>query len=403
MTAYRYVAVAPDGRQIKAGSEAQSEEALRTELLLRNLEVRKIRQQHKFSEIELTKQRVKPAEVMHFSRQIAAFVRSGIPLADALEVVEENASNKRWREIVVEMREAIENGVPFSDAVAAHGEVFPPYYLGILRSSEFTGQLDVALEQLAGYMERDLEARQQIKSALTYPSVIGVLSILTVVIMATYVLPKFAGFFDSLDSTLPLPTRMLLAVSDFMKNFWYTVPIAGVLLVILIYLLRKTETGRGIRDRVLLRTPLIKDVVLYAVVERFGRIVGAMVRAGVPVTDAMAAAIQCVHNKVFEKGLQTAQERMMEGEGIAGPLRDIGLFPRAAMQMVRVGEDTGTLDIQLENAAAYYGSELNHKLKRLTSLFEPAVIIFMGAIVGFVAVALVSAMYGVFNGQALGG
>ena len=403
MTAYRYVAVAPDGKQIKAAAEATSEEVLRTELLLRNLEVRKISEQHKFTEIELTKKRVKPAEVMHFSRQIAAFVRSGIPLADALEVVEDNASNKRWRSIVVEMREAIQNGVPFSDAVAAHGEVFPPYYLGILRSSEFTGQLDVALDQLAGYMERDLEARQQIKSALTYPTVIGVMSIVTVAIMATYVLPKFAGFFDSLDSQLPLPTRMLLAISGFMKRFWYAVPLSGVSVGVMIYLLRKTEPGRSIRDKVLLKVPLIREIVLYAVVERFGRIVGAMVRAGVPITDAMAAAIRSVHNKVFEKALQGAQERMMEGEGISAPLRDLDLFPRAAIQMMRVGEDTGTLDIQLENAAAYYGSELNHKLKRLTSLFEPAVIIFMGAIVGFVAVALISAMYGVFQGQELGG
>ncbi|MCZ7535843.1 MAG: type II secretion system F family protein [Acidimicrobiia bacterium] len=149
--------------------------------------------------------------------------------------------------------------------------------------------------------------------------------------------------------------------------------------------------------------PLVKDIVLYAVVERFGRIVGAMVRAGVPITDAMTAAIRCVHNKVFEDALQTAKERMMEGEGISAPLRDIDLFPRAAIQMMRVGEDTGTLDLQLENASAYYGSELKHKLKRLTSLFEPAIIVFMGAIVGFVAVALISAMYGVFNGQELGG
>ena len=403
MTSYRYVATAPDGTQVKAAVEASSEEALRSELLLRNLEVSKVRVQRKFTEIELTKQRVKPTEVMHFSRQIAAFVRSGIPLAEALEVVEDNASSRRWRMILVEMREAIQSGVPFSDAVAAHGEVFPPYYLGILRSSEFTGQLDMALDQLADYMERDLEARQQIKSALTYPAIIAVLSVVTVVVLATYVLPKFAHFFDELDSQLPLPTRMLLAIADFMHSYWYLTPLSAVLFGVLVYLLRKTEPGRAIRDRLLLKTPLIGEIVLYAVVERFGRIVGAMVRAGVPLTDAMAAAIRSVHNKVFEDALRKAQERMLEGEGIAGPLRDMQLFPRAAIQMMRVGEDTGTLDLQLENAAAFYGRELSHKLKRLTSLFEPAVIIFMGIVVGFVAVALISAMYGVFNGQNLGG
>ncbi len=403
MTSYRYVAVAPDGKQIKAAAEAASEEVLRTELLLRNLEVKRIRTQHKFTEIELTKQRVKPADVMHFSRQIAAFVRSGIPLADALEVVEDDATNKRWRAIVVEMREAIQNGVPFSDAVAAHGEVFPPYYLGILRSSEFTGQLDVALEQLAEYMERDLEARRadQVGAHLSDCD-------------------RRALDHDGRDhgNVRPAQVRGLLrqpelgaasADQDAARDLELH---AGVLVfgpdhrgASRVRHLPDAQDGTrpGIRDRALLRMPLVKDIVLYAVVERFGRIVGAMVRAGVPITDAMTAAIRCVHNKVFEDALETAKERMMEGEGISAPLRDIDLFPRAAIQMMRVGEDTGTLDLQLENASTYYGSELKHKLKRLTSLFEPAIIVFMGAIVGFVAVALISAMYGVFNGQELGG
>jgi hypothetical protein len=146
-----------------------------------------------------------------------------------------------------------------------------------------------------------------------------------------------------------------------------------------------------------LRIPLIKDIVLFAVVERVCRIVAAMVKAGVPLPDTISAAIQGTNNKVFERVLVAAQERMLEGEGLAAPITESGLFPRAATQMMRVGEDTGTLDTQLENAAAYYGREVEYKLKKLTSLFEPAVIIFMGVIVGFVAVALISAMYGIFN------
>jgi type IV pilus assembly protein PilC len=152
-----------------------------------------------------------------------------------------------------------------------------------------------------------------------------------------------------------------------------------------------------VRDRLFLRVPLVKDVVLYAVTERVCRIIGAMVKAGVPLPETLNAAIQGSNNKVFEAGLVTARDRMLEGEGLAEPIVDTQLFPRAAGQMMRVGEGTGTLDIQLENAAEYYGRELEYKLKKLTSLFEPAVIIFMGLIVGFVAVALISAMYGVFN------
>ena len=186
-------------------------------------------------------------------------------------------------------------------------------------------------------------------------------------------------------------------MSELSQTFWYVwVPLILLLVGLLVWM-HKSSTGRLLRDRLFLRVPLIKDVVLFAVTERVCRIIGAMVKAGVPLPDTLNAAIQGANNQVFEQGLTTARERMLEGEGLALPIQDTHLFPRAASQMMRVGEETGTLDIQLENAAEYYGQELEYKLKRLTSLFEPAVIIFMGLIVGFVAVALVSAMYGVFN------
>ena len=157
----------------------------------------------------------------------------------------------------------------------------------------------------------------------------------------------------------------------------------------------KGEKGRRARDRMMLRIPLVRDVVQFAVVERLCRILGAMSSAAVPLPDAMTAAMRGANNSVFEDGLQSAQERMLEGEGLAAPVEDTGLFPHAAVQMMRVGEDTGTLDQQLENAADFYARELDYRLKRLTTLFEPAVILFMGIMVGFVAVALVQAMYGI--------
>ena len=397
MPTFKYVAVGPDGRQLKETAEAPSEEVLRNQLLLRNLEVRQLRQRKSFNELELTPQRVPRSEIMHFSRQMAAFVRTGIPITDALEVIEEGSGNKRFKQMLSEMREQINNGVPFSDAVAEHASVFPPYYVGILRSSELTGHLDTSLEQLSGYIERDVEAKSTIKSALVYPLVVLGMSIVTVAILAVYVLPKFTKFFKGLGAKLPLPTRMLLAFSDILQNFWYVWLTLALGCAVFLTWLHKSERGRLLRDRTFLRLPLVKDIVLYAVTERVCRIVAAMVKAGVPLPDTLAAAIQGTNNKVFEAALQGAQERMLEGEGLAQPVIDTQLFPSAATQMMRVGEDTGTLDTQLENAATYYGRELEYKLKKLTSLFEPAVIIFMGVIVGFVAVALISAMYGIFN------
>jgi type IV pilus assembly protein PilC len=275
--------------------------------------------------------------------------------------------------------------------------VFPPYYVGILKSSELTGQLDTALEQLSGYIERDVETKSKVKAALVYPMVVMGMSIVTVAILALYVLPKFTKFFKSLGAKLPLPTRMLLMFSDATQKFWFVWIAMVVGFVVLMIWFHRTEKGRLTRDRMFLRVPLIKDVVMFAVVERVCRIIAAMVKAGVPLPETIAAAIQGTNNKVFEAALLVARERMLEGEGLAAPITDSGLFPKAATQMMRVGEDTGTLDTQLDNAAEYYGREVEYKLKKLTSLFEPAVIIFMGVIVGFVAIALISAMYGIFN------
>lgn len=398
MALFRYVAIAPDGTQVKAAVEAASEETLRNELLLRNFEVQKIKPKRSFTEIEVTKQRVPATEIMHFSRQLAAFVRSGIPIIDALEVVEEGTPNKRFKEIIVEMRESISAGVPLSEAIGEHAAVFPPYYLGILRSAEMTGQLDTALDQLSTYIERDHEAKSRIKSAITYPVIIMMMSIVTVVIMSVWVLPRFTVFFEDMNAELPIATRMLINLSNFSQDFWYLYVGVLALLALAVVLGQKSDSGRVIRDRIFLKLPLIGDIVMYAVVERFCRIVAAMVRAGVPLPEALAASIEGANNKVFERALHEAQERMLEGEGIAEPIADTHLFPKASVQMMRVGENTGTLDQQLDNSAQYYSRELEYKLKKLTSVFEPAVIIFMGVVVGFVAVALVSAMYGVFQG-----
>ncbi|MGZ6997138.1 MAG: type II secretion system F family protein [Acidimicrobiia bacterium] len=399
MTAFKYVAVDPDGRKIRAKADAVNQDSLRNELELRQLDVKKIRKRRSFREIELTPRKVPRSDVMHFSRQVAAFVRAGIPLVDALETVRESASNERLQEILTETAELIQVGVPFSDALDRHRDVFPPYYIGILRSAEITGRLDTVLEQLAGYIERDMEARQKIRSALTYPIVILVMSIITVVILVSYVLPKFTEFFKEFDAELPTVTKVLLDIAAFFEDYWWALALGVVVVVLVIMRVNRTPGGQRWRDRTLLRLPVIGEVVEYNVIERFCRIIASMMHAGVPLPEAMAAAIDGSNNRVYADALANVRDSMLEGEGIARPILATGLFPPAATQMMRVGEETGTLDSQMEAAADFFAKELDYKLARLTALAEPAVIIIMGVIVGFVAIALVSAMYGVFHGS----
>jgi type IV pilus assembly protein PilC len=258
------------------------------------------------------------------------------------------------------------------------------------------------LGQLSQYVERDLEARRTIKSALTYPIIILMMSIGVVGVLVTFVLPRFTTFFKSFGAKLPLPTRILLNIAHFFSStLMYSVSLFVVTATIAVFFFR-SPAGRVFRDRVLLRLPAVGEVVRLAVIERFCRVFGAMIRAGVPLPDAMSAAADSARNVVFVRARENAREEMLRGEGIAGPIRQSGLFPRAAVQMMQVGEDTGTLDNQLETAGDFYEGELAHKVKQLTTMFEPAVIVFMGLVVGFVAIALVSAMYGIFKSSHVG-
>ncbi|HEV7524152.1 MAG TPA: type II secretion system F family protein [Acidimicrobiia bacterium] len=402
MPHFRYTAVAADGSKVKADIDALSENIARDELLVRNLEVQKIKRARKslFS-VEITKKRVKRAEIMNFSRQMAAFVAAGIPLTDGLQVIAKGSTNRRWQEVLGEASDAITQGTQFSDALARNAELFPPYYLGIIKAAEMTGRLDLALVQVSNYLERDLETRSRINQALAYPMVVLGMAGVTVSVLAVWVLPKFADFFSGLGAKLPLTTRIMIGFANLTSTYWYLYLLNFALFAAFMTYLMKSQRGRRIRNRVSLKLPLIKVIVLYSVVERVTRILGAMSRAGVPLPDAMAAAIKGANNSVFETGLQSAQTRMLEGEGLAGPIGDTGLFPEAAIQMMRVGENTGTLDVQLENASDYYSKELEYKLKKLTTLFEPAVILVMGLVVGFVAIALVQAMYGIYSAPTL--
>ncbi len=302
-------------------------------------------------------------------------------------------------EILTEAEELIQVGVPFSEALARHSDVFPPYYLGILRSAEITGRLDTVLDQLSVYIERDMEARQKIRSALTYPIVIFVMSIVTVVILVSYVLPKFTDFFQEFDAELPTVTKVLLDVARFFEDWWWAIGLGLLAIILILVRINRSPGGKLARDRMILRLPVIGEVAQYTVIERFCRIIAAMMQAGVSLPEAMQAAIDGANNGVYAAALGDVRDGMLEGEGMARPIAATGLFPPAVTQMMRVGEETGTLDHQLDSAADYFAKELDYKLARLTALAEPAVIVVMGLIVGFVAVALVSAMYGIFQGS----
>lgn len=397
MPKFNYIAVGPDGAQIKGTEEAETFAALGRLLHDRDLTVKEAREKKSIMQFEITRKKVPRKDLMHFSRQLSAFLKASVPILEAVEVIREEMTNKLFKAALDDIAENVKAGASFSGAAKAHPEVFPPVYLGMLESAEMTGNLDKVLDQLSEYLEREMEARRKVVSALTYPAIIGLMSLGTVAVMSIFVLPRFRDFFQSLDATLPLPTRMLLAASGFVSNQWWIFPLLFMLIAGFALWSARSQKGRAMRNRLVLSIPVIGDLVSHSILERFCRVLSSMSRAGVPIPEALAVSTDGTNNIVWKEKLGTAREAMMRGEGLAHPIAETGLFPAAARQMFRVGEETGTLDVQLETAANYFERELDYKITRFTNMFEPAVIIFMGLVVGFVAIALVTAMYGIFN------
>lgn len=397
MPKYAYVALGSDGHEAKGVEKFDSRGA--AELALYERELRDIRVTEKKSllQLELSGPRIKRTDLMHLSRQMAAFVRAGLPILEAVHTIGAEATNSSVRRVMQDIEDGLRSGERFSDCLDKHPKVFPDFYRGIVRSAELTGELDKVLARLAIYIERDLEARRRIKSATIYPAVILVMSIVTVTVLAWFVLPKFKDFFASLHAKLPLATRMLLAVTDFLTAWWWALGLGVVGVVLIVFGILSTERGRYGKDRLLLAMPVLGETIQYALVERFCRILASMVSAGVSLPEGLRVATDSLRNRVYIRSLNSVRESMLEGEGIAGPLAKTSLFPTTAVQMLRVGENTGTIDTQLETTAQFFETELDYKIKKLTALFEPIVIVVMGLLVGFVAIALVSAMYGVFR------
>ena len=397
LESYRYSALDGNGNTVSGTEKAESASAAHLMLIQRGLQPIDVKEHRSILKFEITKKTVSRKEIMHFSRQLSVFVEAGIPIMEALEIIAEETGDKLLKSVLLNMVLELQAGDTFASAAASHPEAFPRYYVAVLESAELTGTLDSVLLELAKYLETDIEARSAITSALIYPAIVAVMAIAVVIVLATFVLPKFKTFFSSLNAKLPLPTRMLLSISGFISQWWWAIAAVILVAVISFVALRRSTGGRAWLDAVLLKLPVAGSLLQAAIIERVCRVLASLVTAGVDLPRAMAVTADASNNAVYNEGLNHIREQMMEGQGLADPLAETGLFPGAARQMFRVGEETGTLDKQLSTAAAFYHRELEIKVKHFTSLFEPAIIIFMGLIVGFVAVALVSAMYGIYS------
>jgi type IV pilus assembly protein PilC len=340
---------------------------------------------------------IKSEVVMAFSRQLSSFLEAGISVLDGLEIVAQQTASPQMRIVINDVRASIQRGTSFAAAIDAHPDVFPAFYRAMLTSAEYTGDLDSVLQQLSEYLERDIAAKRQVKSALTYPIIVLVVAFAAMIVMSVFVLPKFTGLYSSLGAQLPLPTRMLIGFTNFMTSYWLLViGVIAVFITIAAAILGGTR-GKSRRDTLAMKLPVIGNLFQLISLERFCRVLSSLSTAGVPLPIAIGLSADSTNNTLFKTSMLTVREALVRGGGLYEPMAETGLFPIAARQMIQVGERTGMLGNQLGKAASYYEREVTFTMKKATELFQPAVILLVAAVVGFIAVAQVAAMYSIFG------
>jgi type IV pilus assembly protein PilC len=341
--------------------------------------------------------RVKRVELLLFSRQMATFIRAGVPILEGIRVVRDQAGSRLFRRTLDDVAALLESGEPLSAALARHPKVFSELYIDMVIAAEATGELDVILDQLAKYLERAEVTSRRVRQATLYPTIVLGLAGVVIFVLISFVLPSFVRLFEDFDAELPLPTQVLLAVGAFGER--YGVPFgAGVLIfAVLAYLARNTRPVRWLRMRLALRLPVVGQLVRLGIATRFARTLGILLRAGVPVAQAFQIAIAGTGNDVYRHRLAPVRDALLSGEGIAGPLRESGLFGPLLIQMVKVGEETGTLDRYLEEAANFMDDDLDYRTKQMVTVIEPLMIVGVAIVVGFVALSVVTPMYGILR------
>jgi type IV pilus assembly protein PilC len=394
MQVYRYKALAGDGSYVEGVMQAAHSEDVRAALLARDLRVSTVAASGGgWTDVFKLKRKAKPRDLILFCRQLASFVSVGVPVTTAMRTFAEEAPNKQLRDAYINVVTDLERGVRLSDALAGHPYVFPSILIDMVRSAEETGALDRVLRQAAKHLEREAAARQRIRAAMTYPVIIATLAIVITIGMVVVVLPKFKDLYASLNVPLPGILKGVLSLSTFITNHELALLVGIVLVILGIYIGVNREGGRVFLDGLLLKLPLIAPLIRTATTERFCRTLGDMMRAGVPISQTYAVVLSNVRNRVYRRSLSSVGRALAAGEGLYRPLSETQVFSRAVIQLIRVGEETGTLDTNLLEAADMHEEELDYRIKRMTGILEPALIVFVGLLVGFVAITMVTSIY----------
>ena len=399
---YKYVAYTKGGERVRgvldAPSEAAAEEALwRLEYIIINL--KQARPRADLTTLMPSFFGIKSRDIIVFSRQLATLIESGITILSGLQMLAEEASSKPLKRALQVISEDVQQGETLSDSLRKQSQTFPPIYSRMIEIGERMGNMEAVLRQLATYMEKREALTRKLRGAMAYPAFIIVLALGVAFLMITFALPGMMGLFTEFGAELPLPTRILIAVTNF-STAYRTQIVAGVALVVTAAVLYvRTPIGQRQRDILLLKIPLIGAINIQSNVSQLCHTMSILLKAGLPMSELMNLVVETMGNVVIKEAFDRVRTAMLQGQGLSQPIRQEKVFPGLLSQMVRVGEETGTLDTNLETLAIFYEEEADRKVNALTSMMEPALMLVVGGMVGFLAVSVIGPMYSLMGGM----
>jgi general secretion pathway protein F len=388
MPRFTYKAANQEGKILEGIIEGDKPELIIEKLRKQNLLPIEVKEEVIKKGITGFFRQVKSKEILAFTQQLSSLLTAGMPLDKSLNVLEELTKNRRLKTIIYEIKREIEKGSTLSDALANHPNIFSPLYVNMVKVGEASGALEVILDRLAEFAQKDEEFKEYIRSMMVYPCILIFFGTLAITVILTFVVPRFIVIFKEMGESLPIITLLLISISKFIVNWWWA--ILGIVLIFIIgfrwYI--QTSTGRYSFDQFKLKMPVLGPLVEMIVVNRFSKSLGTLLKGGVPLLQSLLIVKDAVGNAVISKSIGEIQGSIKEGEKIATPLRASGVFPDLLVHMVACGEETGNLEDMLNKVADTYETRIRNSLRGLIALLEPCLILFMGIIVAFIVAAI---------------
>jgi type IV pilus assembly protein PilC len=375
-----------DGTLKKGEVDAESKASVNT--ILRRQRITPIKVKSKPKNIVLFKQKVKTKELVVFVRQFATMINAGLPLVQCLEILGTQQANAEFKRIITTIRQDVEGGSTFADALKKHPQVFDDLFINLVAAGELGGVLDIILNRLALHMEKSEAIKGKVKSAMVYPIIVICVAVVVVAILMIFVIPTFKEMFVSFGGTLPAPTQMVISMSNFFRGYWWVMIIIIVAVLAAFRYAMKVPKIRYQIDKVFLKLPLFGPLLRKVAVAKFSRTLSTMISSGVPIMDGLEITSKSSGNLVIEEGIKNVRQAISEGKPMADPLEATGLFPGMVVQMVSVGEATGALDNMLAKIADFYDEEVDAAVSALTASLEPMLMVFLGGTIGFLVVAM---------------